>query len=81
MGEIRKNAEFPRPPLVVIACPKPGFKSSYFDEKNIPKVYKDFIWKENDYVLEEFQNNVLSAYTNMSYTLGIDWTINVVNYP
>ena len=81
MGEIRKNVEFPRPPLVVVICPKPGFKSSYFDEKNLSKVFKDFIWKENDYVLEEFQNNVLAAYMNMSYILGIDWTINAVNYP
>ena len=80
MGERRINAEFPYSPLVVIICPKPGFKSSFFDEKNIPRVYKDFIWKENDFVLERFQNDVLSAYINMTYKFGIDWKAYVVNF-
>ena len=81
MGEIRRKSEFPRSPLVIIICPKPGFKSSYFNEKRIPKVYKDFIWNENDHLLaeSEFHNDVLTGYMNMSYMFGIDWQIYVMN--
>ena len=80
MGEMRRFAEFPHSPLVMIICPNPGFKSSYFDENNVPRVYKDFLWKENDFVLERFQDDVLSAYMNMSYMFGIDWKLNIINY-
>ena len=80
MGEMRRLAEFPHSPLVMIICPNPGFKSSYFDENNVPRVYKDFLWKENDFVLERFQDDVLSAYMNMSYMFGFDWKLNIINY-
>ena len=39
---------------------------------------KKFFWK-NDKYMKNIDKNIVNAYENMSYKLGIDWNIHVWN--
>ena len=62
---------------VMIICPEPGFKSSFFDEHNIDKSMKNFFWnwEFSEQWMKKFENYFLDAYMNMSYTYGVDWNM------
>ena len=82
MGERQVEIGFDKKRLcpIVIICPQPGFKTSYFDELKIYSGMKKFLWKKPSYkYMKPIENDSVSAYDNMSYKLGIDWNIHVWN--
>ena len=81
MGERQVEIEIDKRlcPIVII-CPQPGFKTSYFDELKIYSGYKKFLWKKPSYKqMKPIENDIVNAYGNMSYKLGIDWNIDLYN--
>ena len=65
---------------IVIICPQPGFKTSYFEELKIYSGYKKFLWRKPSYKqMKPIENDIVNAYDNMSYKLGIDWNIHLYN--
>ena len=71
---------------VLIFCPNPGFKLSFFEEM---KKYNDtkypgvekFIWKFKYHTrLLENASSILDEYENMSFELGVDWDIILIPY-
>ena len=82
MGERQVEIEFDKKRLcpIVIICPQPGFKTSYFEELKIYSGMKKFLWKKPSYkYMKPIDNDIVSAYDNMSYKLGIDWNIHMGN--
>ena len=80
MGERQEEIRIDDPRFypIIIICPEPGFKNSYFDERKISMDMKKFFWK-NDKYMKNIDKNIVNAYENMSYKLGIDWNIHVWN--
>ena len=82
MGERQVEIEIDKRlcPIVII-CPQPGFKTSYFDDElKIYSGYKKFLWKKPSYKqMKLIENDIVNAYDNMSYKLGIDWNIDLYN--
>ena len=81
MGERQVEIEFDKRlcPIVII-CPQPGFKTSYFDELKIYSGMKKFLWKKPSYkYMKAIENDIVNAYDNMSYKLEIDWNIHLWN--
>ena len=80
MGERQEEIKFDDPRFypIIIICPEPGFKTSYFDERKIPTGMKKFFWK-NDKYLKNIDSDIVNTYEDMSYKLGIDWNIHVWN--
>ena len=65
---------------VLIFCPEPGFKPSFFDKitrtaetVSIEKYIWKFAWQKR--VLLENVSSIPDVYKNMSYELGKDWKI------
>ena len=80
MGERQVEIDKKRLCPIVLICPQPGFKTSYFDELKIYSGMKKFLWKKPSYkYMKPIENDIVSAYDNMSYKLGIDWNIHVWN--
>ena len=70
---------------VLIFCPEPGFKPSFFKEiKNNAKVIsiKKYIWKFaiHKKLLLKNVSSIPEVYKNMSYILGEDWNISLLPY-
>ena len=63
----------------LIFCPQPGFKTSYFKQLDIYSGMKKFFWKKPNKHMKHIENDVVNAYDNMSYQLGIDWNIHLWN--
>ena len=70
---------------VLIFCPEPGFKPSFFKEidnkANITSI--DYgLWKMARYkkLLLANVSSISEVYNNMSYKLGEDWKINMMPY-
>ena len=69
---------------VLIFCPNPGFKPSFFEEMKNEKIEKKypgvekFIWKFKYHkrLLENF-SSIPEVYKNMSFELGVDWDISL----
>ena len=80
MGERQEEIKLDDPRFypIIIICPEPGFKTSYFDERKISTGMKKFFWK-NDKYLKNIDDDIVNTYENMSYKLGIDWNIYVWN--
>ena len=69
---------------VLIFCPNPGFKPSFFEEmrnkSKHPGVEK-FIWKFKFHKrLLENVSSIPDVYKNMSYELGVDWNISLLPF-
>ena len=68
---------------VLIFCPNPGFKPSFFEEMKNGKKYtgaEKFIWKFKLHKrLLENVTSIPDVYKNMSFELGVDWDISL--YP
>ena len=62
---------------VMIICPEPGFKTSFFDDHNIDRTMKNFLWTWDfsEPSMKKFENYFIDAYLNMSYTFGVDWNM------
>ena len=80
MGERQVEIDKKRLCPIVLICPQPGFKTSYFDELKIYSGMKKFLWKKPSYkYMKPIENDIVSAYDNMSYKLGTDWNIHMWN--
>ena len=83
MSEIQRKIDpnTKRQAPVMIMCPEPGFKSSFFDKHGMDKAAKNFFWNFGVGVgKKKFENKFMAAYMNMSYTLGTEYNIAIVLY-
>ena len=85
MSEMRKKIELSdsREAPVLIICPEPGFKSSFFDENYIEISLKKFFWNYpsvSGETMKKFEHNLMDAYMNMSYTMGKDFNISLLDF-
>ena len=74
---------------VLIFCPDPGFKPSFFEEiKNKAKItgrsvtgIEKYVWKFS-WFTKDFQNvsSIPEVYKNMSFLLEEDWIIKLMPY-
>ena len=75
--EFMENLE----PPILIVCPEPPFKPSFFKEKNIIGIGSEkYFWLQPIYH-KQFENDSSTAqdlYENMSYNLQSDWNITLV---
>ena len=62
---------------VLIACPEPAFKPSFFKENKLTKLSIEKIFWSVEHQRNRFENytSMLPVYMNMSYELGLDWEI------
>ena len=77
--ELSDNREAP----VLIICPEPGFKSSFFDENHIQISLKKLFWNYKSVsgeTMKKFEYNLMDAYINMSYTMGKDFNISLLDF-
>ena len=70
---------------VFIICPEPGFKQSFFEKseeriRNLAGV-KDYVWKytKNRQILLENASSIPDLYMEMSYKLGVDWKVLILD--
>ena len=64
---------------VLVACPDPPFKPSFFKEQGIG--FNSYFWvkpMETSNKLEE-GSSMMNVFMNMSYKLEIDWNISIMN--
>ena len=85
MSEMRKKIEQidNRKAPVLIICPEPGFKASFFDENDIEKSFRKFFWNYESVSgepMKKFEHDIMGAYINMSYTLGEDFKISLIDF-
>ena len=71
---------------VFIICPEPGFKQSFFEKSSEERIrnlagVKDYVWKYAKYrnVLLENATSIPDLYMEMSYKLGVDWSIQILD--
>ena len=86
MSEMRKKIERidNRKAPVLIICPEPGFKESFFEQNGIEKSYRKFFWNYpsvSGKILKKFDHDFIGAYMNMSYTIGEDFNISLLDFP
>ena len=86
MSEMRKKIELNnnRKAPVLIICPEPGFKESFFEKNDIEKSYRKFFWNYpsvSGKILKKFDHDFIGAYMNMSYTIGEDFNISLLDFP
>ena len=85
MSEMRKKIELSdsREAPVLIICPEPGFKSSFFDENYIEISLKKFFWNYpsvSGKTMKKFEYKLMDTYMNMSYTIGKDFNISLLDF-
>ena len=68
---------------VLVACPYPPFKPSFFKEQGIG--FHPYFWGITGSIYSEIRrklekvSSMMNAFTNMSYKLGNDWNIGIMN--
>ena len=77
IAQTRANKDESQSPPVLIVCPYPPFKSSFFKDHGLDKSVgaEKYFWKVPKH-WETFKNSSYTAmdiYMNMSYKLGMDW--------
>ena len=77
IAQTRANKDESQSPPVLIVCPYPPFKSSFFKDHGMDKSVgaEKYFWKAPQY-WKRFKNSSYTAmdiYMNMSYKLGMDW--------
>ena len=78
MAESIKQAKELDYPILVF-CPEPGFKPSFFKKMKWNRGAEKLIWKYSGFT-KKYLKNVSSfpdVYENMSYVFGVDWTISL----
>ena len=87
MSEMRKKIEGidnrKRKAPVLIICPEPGFKASFFEQNDIQKSFRKFFWNYKSVsgkAMKKFEPDFMGAYLNMSYTLGEDFNISLLDF-
>ena len=77
--ELSDNREAP----VLIICPEPGFKASFFNENDVEKSFRKFFWNYESVsgeAMKKFEHDIMGAYINMSYTMGEDFNISLIDF-
>ena len=66
MGERQVGIDKKRLCPIVIICPQPGFKTSYFEERKVYSGMKKFLWKKPSYKqMKLIENDIVNAYDNV----------------
>ena len=67
---------------ILIACPDPPFKDSFFKENDLDQLSIEKLFWRDEMYRKPFENysSMLPVYMNMSYTLGLDWEIAMLDY-
>lgn len=66
---------------VLVACPDPPFKPSFFEEQGIG--FNQFFWKGDSSkfrgIRKKLENgtSMMNVFKNSSYKLGTDWNISI----
>ena len=62
---------------VLIVCPKPAFKPSFFKENGLDNLSIDKLFWSHEQYRKNFQNHssMVTVYKNMTYILNLDWEI------
>ena len=84
IAQSREINDKPQEPPVLIVCPYPPFKASFFKDHGMGKSTgaEKYFWKLEIH-WKMFQNSSQTAmdiYMNMSYKLGMDWHIHLFKY-
>ena len=66
---------------VLIFCPDPGFKPSFFEDFKTKTGIERYIWQFpwHRQVLENV-SSIPDVYKNMSFELGVDWDISLLPF-
>ena len=64
---------------VLVACPDPPFKPSFFKEQGIG--FNSYFWVKPSETSnkQEEGSSMMNVFMNMSYKLEIDWNISIMN--
>ena len=67
---------------VLIACPEPAFKPSFFKENKLTLLSIEKIFWSDEQKRQKFENysSMLPVYKQMSYQLGLDWEIAMLEF-
>ena len=81
IAQTRANKDESQSPPVLIVCPYPPFKSSFFKDHGMDKSVgaEKYFWKSPHH-WQNFKNSSYTAmdiYMNMSYRLEMDWQIHL----
>ena len=79
MAQTQNNLKELESPILIL-CPEPPFKPSYFKSQGINHSFVEkYFW--TPMFFQEFEDqltSVFDTYMNMSYQLGSDWEINTL---
>ena len=82
IAQKREDITQPEPPVLVF-CPDPPFKKSYFNKfgKNKTLGAERYFWitPTSWKMVENYPLTAMDIYMNMSYQLGLDWNIFLYN--
>ena len=64
---------------VLVACPYPPFKPSFFKEQGIG--FNSYFWVKPTETRDRLEKgtSMMNVFKNMSYKPGIDWNISIMN--
>ena len=83
IAQTRENKDQPNPPPVLIVCPYPPYKTSFFKNHGLDGIGAEkYFWKVPQH-WEMFKNSshtAMDIYMNMSYKLGMDWQMHFNQY-
>ena len=77
----RESNNQPQPPPVLILCPYPPFKTSFFEHHGMDKSVgaEKYFWKSPHHWqnFKNSSNTAMDIYMNMSYKLEMDWQMHL----
>ena len=77
IAQTRAYKDESQTPPVLIICPNPPYKSSFFKEHGLDKSVgaEKYFWKVRHHWerLNNSSHTAMDIYMNMSYKLGMDW--------
>ena len=82
IAQTRASKDQHQPPPVLIVCPYPPFKTSFFKEYGSLTGAAKYFWKLEIHwkLFENSYHTAMDIYTNSSYELGKDWKIHLLKY-
>ena len=84
IAQSREVKDQSQAPPVLIACPYPPFKASFFKNHGMDKSTgaEKYFWQlsHNWKTFENSSDTAMDIYSNMSYRLGMDWQMHVLKF-
>ena len=67
---------------ILITCPIPAFKPSFFKENDLDKLSIDTLFWTNEEYRQKFENHtsMVPIYKNMTHILDSDWEIAIFDF-